>query len=212
MRIHSFLRVLLYGTLSTISAFAWSVKPAKAYQLEVILFQQAAPKQLASEYWRDTPPWTDTHTLKASSINSNRADSVTPDKLSNVVEQLKKQKDTSILLHQAWRIEKTILNRPVLLALTNVEHVDPSIDITTNTLVTGSIRLSLRRYFNAALKLHYRIPRTSLPSNMRSTRHCDGSEYCHYYMQEKRRTRSMQLNYLDHPIIGVLFEVFPLSS
>ncbi len=212
MRIHSFLRVLLYSTLSIISAFAWSAKPAKAYQLEVILFQQAAPKHLASEYWRDTPPWTSTHALKASSIDSNRVSSITPDKLSNVVEQLKKQDNARILLHQAWRIEKTKLNHPILLALTNVENVDPSIDITANTLVTGSIRLSLHRYFNAALKLHYRIPRTSLPNDMRSTRHCDGSEYCHYYMQEKRRTRSMQLNYLDHPLIGVLFEVFPLSS
>jgi hypothetical protein len=74
--------------------------------------------------------------------------------------------------------------------------------------LAGTLRMSRGRFLHAELDLVFRE---------RLARGAPGTDqgepvYRVYRMQEKRRMRSGELNYLDHPALGALIRVTPLHS
>jgi hypothetical protein len=77
--------------------------------------------------------------------------------------------------------------------------------------VDGTVTLSLARFLHLQTDLLYRrATNEALPGN--HVRTLEGREFVESYVGERRRMRSREIHYLDHPMLGVIVEITPLEN
>ena len=79
--------------------------------------------------------------------------------------------------------------------------------------VNGSIKISVDHYFNVSLNLLFAEPIAKIRS-MDATNYfaSQSGPLTYFHLDQNRRTRSNELNYVDFPLYGVLFEISKIKS
>ncbi|MCB1827030.1 MAG: hypothetical protein KDH94_01305 [Coxiellaceae bacterium] len=190
----------------------------KTYQIEVIVFSHITAKGVDSEKW----PWTPTDYKpngNAASIFPVARNSLI---LSSEQRQLAKQPGYQILLHMAWR--QKIANprnaQPIHIFGGNIYNNSGRLigqatyggqpySASKTWQVNGTITPSLIRYIDLKFNLLFAQPLASLPTADKSN-NVEGN-FAYFRLNQSRRMRSRELNYLGHPLYGVLVKVVPVA-
>ena len=135
-----------------------------------------------------------------------------------------------ILKHVAWRqpgLEKSvalpILLQEVFLPQETDDGNSPqpaSAPLYTSARLDGLVTVSLSRYLHLETNLRYAITGLAQPQEIQQTYiSSQQSEFLPsekpsvvvYHLQQKRRMRSKELHYIDHPVIGMLVYMTPVE-
>lgn len=171
------------------SAFAAQVD---AYQVEVIVFSQITPENLALEHWKNVGPMR----IPTSALDLTPEQILPPSqwRLKNI-QQVLLNNHNPVILHIAWQENSDGMKAKRLFHLTGGETY-------ANELMqmNGILALKLQRYFDITFFLQFLMPID--PTNKALAR---------YNLIQKLRMRSNELNYIDHPLYGIFIEIFPLT-
>ncbi len=215
---------------------AGSSHDGKWYQIELIVFSHITPQGLHSEQWSWTSPFympkSRMITLNTNSDFSRAATMipyvVLPDNdfiMKREQARISKQAGYQILLHLAWRqpIRSPRYAQPIHIFGGNVYNVSGKVIATDfdgrlpyNSgiiwQVNGMITVSVRRYLDLHLNLLFAKPTSELSSGFRNnaTDNIQG-RFAYFRLLQSRRMRTKELNYIGHPLYGVLVKVKPLE-
>ena len=150
-------------------------------------------------------------------------------KLISEEQHLRRHPDYHILLHQAW--SQTIpsnAKQPTRIHLYGGQGYQHNgkvipIDITetaaqfdqANTWqMNGVMSLYLNRYVNAQFNLAFAMPTSQFEALNHNPKSAKPSHQAFTYLMlnQKRRTKSNELNYIDHPVYGILMKVIPIKK
>lgn len=199
------------------------------YQIEIIVFSHITVQGLQSEQW----PWTPNKyspSPKTVNLSTNENNSSLPYAaltrryfiLSSQERQLEKNNRYQVLLHLAWRqkIVKPSHALPVHIFGGNIYNASGSVigkaeygqqayNPATICQVNGTITPSLIRYIDIKINLLFAQPLSTLPgaSNYNNVQ----GPFAYFRLNQTRRMRSRELNYIGHPLYGVLVKVMPVD-
>jgi hypothetical protein len=167
------------------------------YQVNVIIFEHITPQVLQAEQW---PAITDMPNLQ----NALEPQLLDPDdsqlKLLNhrFSRKIAQQEHYKVLLDIAWQqeIPVTKYSEPIRI---------------TGDKIDGTITIHRDRYFNIATNLILTESAAYL-DNIGPGNYADNivdNYYKSFQMKQTRRMRSKELNYLDHPLFGMLIKIMP---
>ena len=154
------------------------------YSVELVIFAHLAGDGPDAETWRDDPGFPDT--ALARPIGGAGLGSVGPGayRLSGVWQALRASGRYRPIRHLAWtQAGRSAANAPVVLV--GDSPADP---------VRGTAQVSRGRFLHLKLDLLYQDADRA------------------YRFRTRRRMRSNELHYLDHPLIGVVAIVTPLEG
>lgn len=169
----------------------------KLFQVELIAFEINSASNKNNEYFPAyplLPDYTDSQPLATEEDESQTFRSLgrTALKLRREENLISKKADYQILLHESWLQNDTNIQKVLL---------DTSQAPEQTSLLKGTIQVKKGYYYYVDLHLELR-PNNSVSSHNENT---------HYVLNTKRRLKSNELNYIDHPKFGVLIEIFPVS-
>jgi hypothetical protein len=74
--------------------------------------------------------------------------------------------------------------------------------------VSGNVTVSLNRYFNVKFNLTLNAPAKLYPDLLsKDDANAMKNKFFQFHLIQERRTRSNELNYIDHPMFGVIFKI-----
>lgn len=186
------------------------------YQFELIVFSHITPAAYHSEKW----PLINAVTLdidKAVAINP-----ISPEAFLLKNEQLRLSNAPSYqtLLHLAWFEPLEQLEKSSTIQLYGGRLFDAQgniLDTVTDESATysneqnwemnGTITIDLARYFDLNFKLLFALPYQQVKQLDR--RSAIDERFSYALLEESRRTKSNELNYIDHPLYGILMRITP---
>lgn len=186
-------KIFLAFFLVLFSVNSWaSEKAPRWFEIELVIFENNDSHWMASEYWPDDlePPPID------SALDLEQQISLVTNRLDGVAKRISRSSKYKLLLHTGWR--QSVLSRSdavgVRLTTTNGD----------NTL-DGVVKISVERYLHVNFDLLYQQPKesklTDFSMNMKA-----------YSIKGKRRIRSKELHYFDHPLVSMLVLVTPYNK
>ncbi|MCK4865224.1 MAG: hypothetical protein KAT06_07315 [Gammaproteobacteria bacterium] len=156
--------------------------------------------------------------------------------LTDKVEKISESKTQRVIFHTAWRqpgldkkqalpiyFKREVPAPPVVEDLSSSDQntEDGSLDAKSNpSVLEGVLRVTLARYlhFEAELTLKGKIPEIeysnnpfSVLDNQSELSVMDKQGVIHL-KQKRRRIRSKELHYLDHPVLGILILITPYEK
>lgn len=187
------------------SLISLAAEPDQLYQFEVIVFSHITNDALQSEYW----PAQAAITIPPNAIEL-ADDQIVPSsqwQLSATQKFLEKN-NYQILIHRAWQAKASALQQPQIIHLSGGDKEGDAAK-----QVNGSVTISLERYFNVHFDLQFLLPWASIQDlNLTNVTHADNSADVKFNLTADLRMRSNELNYIDHPLYGVLIEITPSPS
>lgn len=174
---------------------------ANQYQIELLVFSHITPAGIQSETW----PITAGIPFSADQQNSPVFTPVDTKRylLQTEATRLSKQNDYRVLYHAAWTVSANDLRTPKTLYITN----DPQAPE-----MNGALHITLTHYFNIHFQLALNESTKNLPTFTTNTISTQLPDTFHFVLDEKRRMRSRELNYIGHPLFGVLIKIIPIPS
>ena len=161
-------------------------------------------------------------------------------KLNPDVEKISESKTLRVIFHTAWRqpgldkelalpvhFKKEIQPVPEVEASNNSTGASPvpNPDVvehkTTPSVLEGIFRVTLARYlhFDGEMTLQDQSADTVTQANpgetpfpFLSNEEAQNKQHIIYFNQERRRIRSNELHYLDHPVISMLLQITPYEK
>ncbi|MEJ2425150.1 MAG: CsiV family protein [Candidatus Thiodiazotropha sp.] len=199
----------LYWLMLILPGLIWAEAGAEEtpwYQFEVLVFQRIAPGAGSTEYWPLDPgvPSKDNavYLSGGSTVVNNRA---IPFKqlpaeerqLTGTWQALRRSRDYRPLYLLAWRqpVSAPEQAEPVYFSLA-------SDDGSSAPKLEGTVSFGLKRYLHMSADILLRLPAQHEANTQDEMQY--PPEHRNYRMQETRRMRSGQLNYLDHPVLGII--------
>lgn len=189
--------ILLFLTATTFAA-------DNLYQIDLIIFTHITDTALSSENWPNIlkqpylqratePPFSQTLGLQSEATS------------------LQQQPDYKIILHTSWQQKITSSRHAKWLHIYGGQPYDVQgkpIQPDDNRLPTywelnGKLKISKDNFFDIYANLYLTIP-TENTENLVPLRT--------FILQEHRRTKLNQLNYLDHPLFGALIKISKTAS
>lgn len=198
-------------TLS-LSQFAFGL--GKTYQVEVLIFSHLTPQNAQSEQWptvSNTPPEIPLGATEielsadhdANIINGNLT-LIQPSQFNIKESPFKKNNAQHVLCHFGW-IQDFSQTPSIELAL------DKTPSDQAPTSIQGLIHIDLKTYFNIRFNLLLSQSLSDF-SHLTSDRHLKNiiNDRAYFSFNQTRRMRSKELNYLDHPLYGILIYIEPI--
>lgn len=154
-------------------------------------------------------------------------------KLTTHVEKISETKNQRVVFHTAWRqpgldkdlalpiyFKHEIPTVPILENQSNSVVIPDAVNVapkTTPSMLEGVLRVTLARYlhFEAEMTLRDKVSETETTIAPVSFFESDKSaqkQQVIYFNQERRRMRSSELHYLDHPVISMLIQITPYEK
>ncbi len=205
---------LLAAFIATLFApVIWAAESAgkeRWFEVELLIFAQPKSETANKEFWPSDitleypKNWVELKNPNSASIDLRRdAFYLLPDKAHKLTAekmQLRWSKAHRPLLHEAWRqpvFDKN--NAPSILIHAGRQYDD-------HRELEGSIQLSVSRYLHLQTNLWFtefarNTDDSVSPRPNRVTR-----------IQQKRRMRSKDLHYIDHPLVGILILITPYKQ
>ena len=136
-------------------------------------------------------------------------------KLNNLSNKLQNNKGYRVLFHEAWQQQITERNTPAVI-------IRGGDKIGGHRELEGSIQLRVSRYLHIQTDLWLTSFSSSgensewptlpvLPEDSRLSSNTPAIDYITTF-REKRRMRSQELHYIDHPILGLLIIITPIEK
>lgn len=189
-------KLLLAFFLLCLTSVGWAYSPS-AYQIEIIIFSHITDEGLRSEYWTTPPP------LKVSpDAVKLSSDQILPERdwrLQSVHRQLA-HNQYPVLLHLAWVESANNLKHGQVVELSSDE-------------MEGIAAIRLEHYFQVRFNCRFFLPwETIADKNLPNLTHENNSDTVSFKINESFRMRSNELNYVDHPLYGILIQITPLVT
>lgn len=167
--------------------------PASRFRINLLMFAQSE-SSITNELQAPTGiPINNTAPLLTANIpadptsNFTRFRPVTAPIMRHIARKLPQQ---TILFSGSW-----VINRANLSSKPAHWQIDSSGNLTTaNTIANGDIKLSLHKFFDLKLNFNITHDQNLMP------------------LQQTRRMRSRQLNFIDHPFVGTFIYIEPLET
>lgn len=203
------------------------------YQVEMIIFSHLTPTALNSESWPllSSPAINLSHAWgltpsKAEVTNSNEAKTYTllPNydfKQNAVAEKLLKDPKYQVILHVAWRQPLTSAKHARWvhiyggkgyseegdLALSSIDGATPYTDA-RYWQIDGVVRFDVHRYINSSYNLFMGVPTGKIREMNKNDHFNDtNSQLMYFNLNQNRRMKSKELNFIGHPLFGALVYV-----
>ena len=159
--------------------------------------------------------------------------------LASEVEKLSASKTQRVIFHTAWRqpgLDKhqalpVYFKREIPVAPMIKDTANPILDEEKSSaeeikpesrpiILEGLLRVTLARYLHLEAELTYRDKLPDLVSNMNPFSVLDTENERHkiekrgviHLKQDRRRIRSTELHYIDHPALGILIRITPFEK
>ena len=148
----------------------------------------------------------------------------TSNTLAEQVEKLNRSSRYNVLLHQSWQQTGLSNNDAINIKVdttteNNTENKDVSIFNSNNQIskidneeiksnLKGTLKLILGRYLHIHTDLLYQRPKKTYSS---SSPMLHGSIFNEFKIKSQRRMRSKELHYIDHPLLGILILINPVT-
>ena len=150
--------------------------------------------------------------------------------LTDKVERISESKTKRVIFHTAWRqpgldkhkalpiyFKREVPAAPVIEDETSSEESQQD---TTPSILDGILRVTLARYLHLEAELSFRkkLPEITDSENPFSildnenARGDIGKQGIIHLKQKRRRIRSKELHYLDHPVLGILIQITPYEK
>lgn len=166
------------------------------YMIELILFTRNTPPGATGEIWSKTSGDLDWDSLRSGNYSLAPVGSW---RLSGAELALKQAGGLTPVIHTAW--QQPVYNRNAA----RPHYLKSDREIAPGTpLVEGMVKVSVSRYLHVNLDLLMRgapAGAARLPGGFQTFR-----------FNEHRRMRSRELHYIDHPLMGMLIMITPVSS
>lgn len=188
------------------------------YQLEVIVFSNVTPSTMASETWsRPSAP--------------NFSPVILPEGVEPVAREdftLNEAQDHltrggfRTLLHAAWRLTYAQLNKYTTLPLYGGRLFDEQGNIQQTVTdesypyqvgqqweLNGRLQIRMGQYFETRFNTALAIPKTT--AERFGVKDLDQA-YLYLLLNESRKVKSKELNYMDHPVYGLIYKIVPVNT
>lgn len=175
---------------------SWAADPDQIYQVEVVIFSHITEAGLRSEYWPVPPPLT----ISPLAVTLS-GDQILPKSAWDLksTQQLL-GRNNPILLHIAWEESATEARKGRIIHVTT-----PQVD--------GTVAIRLERYFSVHFNLRFTLPWDQIKDyNLQNIAHDNDNPYIAFTLNEYLRMRSNEINYIDHPLYGILIKIIPKSA
>lgn len=171
------------------------------YLVNVLIFSRITPAALSSEAWQSATAPTDTN----SNIENASAKSAL---FSNDKKILEKNGNYRVLFSGQWKLSWPNTKTTFTLPITGGTQWGDQSEL------SGQIRIGLDRYFDVQSALTLTEPTDQLRSIAAHDNVFQNwnQSYFSFAFTQARRMRSRELNYLDHPLMGVLIEIIPAKE
>jgi len=207
--------------------------PLKQYDVEIIIFEDAHARYIKSETWsqHDEPTSPEDEITEEQSTKNTKEDepaveieNIKPTILTQEYKRINRSSEYEVLLYSAWRqqgLESSKAFEIKLAALKNT-HTAKS-----ENNITGTIKVVLARYLHLFGDLDYHRPVTGEAGEIDSTRQDQTTSQSinagdsaapvalatetSYPIEFRRRMRSKELHYIDHPLVGILVQINPVE-
>lgn len=212
--------------LLSLTGFAYAVS---SYQIDLIVFSQITPDNFSHEYWPQVAT-TDIDLKGATSVNYSAPPDVTPidssnSQLKREFTQIRKTSPYKIILHASWQESLAQLDRKTTFHLyggklydSEGRYIDSNVtesipfDQTQQWELNGTVTVKLDRYFDFDFNLLFAEPYEILSQLSDKVDNMENQTFKYFKLEQTRRTRSTLLNYIDHPLYGILFKVTPIKT
>jgi hypothetical protein len=214
--------IIFSPLLLLINSLAGAAEP-KSYQVELIVFSTLTSDALNSEQWPRLAP--NNNSDKYANLDA-QASNYTPspdDKLimRKVLSTIKTHSQYTILLHQAWIIPRQTLLSGMALHLYGGHAYDDSGNLIATVTdesnpypsaqqweLNGTLNINIKRYFNLLFNLSLAEP-NNIIEQLSSSMTDNTAPYLYFKLNQSRRMRSKELNYIGHPLLGILVKIMP---
>ena len=219
------LSFLVFIVFSCIASAETLSSTERTYQIEVIVFSHITAQGLKSEKWSWTPTqYVPTQSTIDLAPGGDADFSALPKNdffLAPEQRLLSRNSKYHVLLHLAWqqRIPHPRHAQPVHIFGGNIYNSSGKVIGTAQYgqqpynsgviwQVNGTITPSLIRYIDLKFNLLFAQPLSTIPnvSNYNNTQ----GQFAYFRLQQTRRMRSHELNYIGHPLYGVLVKIVPV--
>ena len=182
--------LLTYLFASTIQA-----APERKYDVQVLIFSRITPKALQSQQW---PVVSDVNSTTTVDEPQHPAFDLAREK-----KALQKNPEYTILLDSHWQESWNGENATITIPLSSSNN---------QSKLHGSMNITLGHYFDVDTKLLLSEP-TPLLQKLTPSGFFNhwNQPYFNFQLSENRRMRSNELNYLEHPLLGVLIKIIPIK-
>jgi len=202
-KIH-FVRWLMFFLLTSggmINCFA-ATDDDPLYQIEIIVFSHVTEKGLKSEYWPSLPPL-----IPAPNTIELSQEQMLPDSQWTLKsqEKLLKQNNYVILMHWAWQESASDLRKGQVIHLAGGDNYPNNL-----RPVDGAVAIQLDRFFSLHFDLRLSLPWADIKDYNLINLDRNNNDYVTFKIDQRLRMRSNELNYIDHPLFGILVNVSPV--
>lgn len=212
------------------------------YQIELVVFSNFTATGLTQEHWPLLTPFSlpnnaielnnpaapnpyiinnsDSGAMKVYSNNTYTILPLATMQLKHAASRLTQQAGFQILLQEAWQQPLNSTPQTVHIFGGDLYNSDGSMAANAGIVssdmawqVNGTMTISLQNYINAHFDLHFAEPASTLTE---LTPDIDFSNIqnglARFHLLQSRRTRFDEVNYIDFPVYGVLFEVNKVTN
>ena len=156
---------------------------ARLFDVEILVFERTGAAYLNAEHWSKT-------LRPFNAKNGHPIPKATPFLLKSAAYSLRKN-GFNILTLVRWRTNAVSKNHA------------PWYQLSDGRKLSGLVRISLKRYLHAEFDLKLK----------QHTNNSDGfSHQQTFYLKAHRKMRSKTLHYIDHPRMGVLIKIMPVTA
>ncbi len=206
----------------------------KWFKIELVVFSHITPKGVNSEQWPQITPgnfMTNNFFQLNNASTTASADSnivLLPNKdyiLNNDVARLNKNPNYHVILHLAWKQKVLSAKNAVPIHIFGGQP-DGAQAIANNTSlmksqyangapwqVNGTVTISVKRYLTARFNLYFAAPASQIAA-LSNTNYFSNinQKNIYFHLLQSRRMRSKELNYIGHPLYGVLIKIMRDNS
>lgn len=175
------------------------------YQIELIVFSHITESALRSEYWPILPPQMVSPRAVELSVLKQAPESQW---ILNNEDQLLQRHDNSILIHAAWQVSANDARQGQIVHLQSLEQKNNDEEFHE---LDGSVGIRLERYFNVHFNLRFYLPQSSISQySLSNMEMINNQTFVSFKLNRNLRMRSNELNYIDHPLYGVLVKIIAI--
>lgn len=187
------------------------------YQIELIIFSHINRTTLNTEQWPQITPiaFNQGSIVQLESPDAFKNYHLLTQKnftLQKEQNELNQQSDYQLLLHQAWRQKVFEPNQAKPVHLVGGHQFNLN-DNNKRWQVDGTVTVSVRRYFNVNFNFFFTEPVAQLTKISGSNYFSDIHHgFTYFHLMQSRRMRSGELNYIGHPLYGILIKITRIKN
>lgn len=211
MNLHTMIKRNLILFCLTISAFLCQYSHAKEYAVELLIFSYDNPSSAWAESWPDDIALGFPQSLLTIGGNLPELSNL---RLNSAAQKLNAQNDISVLFHKAWKQDLTNRNSSVAVRIQGGPNYG------NNQALEGWVKISVERYLHIRTDLWLSRGNTNIPQPFNASLVSGSDSYSMdtttqgrtFVMRQSRKTRSDEVQYLDHPMFGVMAIINPIGE